>query len=153
MKDSTLCYIFRGEDILLQKKAPGLFGAEKWNAPGGKVKFAESPEKTAKREVKEETGLIVNDIKNVGVLNFMEEGGKWFAVHVFKTSSYSGEMKDSQEGKLKWFSTKNLPYEEMWSDDKIWLPHLLANKTFQGAFLFDKGFKNMLKHDMIEVDS
>ena len=43
--------------VLLQKKARGLFGEDRWNAPRGKMLNEESPEKAAVREMLEETGL------------------------------------------------------------------------------------------------
>jgi len=151
MKNATLCYIFNEGKMLLQKKSEGLFGGGRWNAPGGKLKFAESPEKAAIREVWEETGLKVSDLKNVGLLNFMEEGGKWFSVHVFIAGSFSGEPVNKGEGELKWFPAESIPYKEMWEDDSFWFPLLLEGKKFRGDFLFSKGFKEMLKHKVEEL--
>jgi len=150
MKDATLCYIFDRGRVLLQKKAAGRFGEGKWNAPGGKIRFAETPEKAAVREVREETGLEVTKLKNVGLLNFMEEKGKVFSVHIFVTEYFAGEIQNGREGKLQWFSRESLPYEEMWEDDKIWVPYLLEGKKFRGSFLFTKGFKKMMKHTIEE---
>jgi hypothetical protein len=31
----------------------------------------------------------------------------------------------------------DIPYEEMWEDDRIWLPLLLARKQFSGYWLFN----------------
>ena len=54
---ATLCYLRHGNKILLQRKAQGLFGEGRWNAPGGKMLAGELPEKAAAREMLEETGL------------------------------------------------------------------------------------------------
>jgi 8-oxo-dGTP diphosphatase len=151
MKDATLCYIFDNDKVLLQKKAKGRFGEGKWNAPGGKIRFSESASRAVKREVREETGLTVNALEKKGILNFMEEGGKWFTVHVYRTDAYSGEPADGPEGTLAWFKTSDIPYNEMWEDDKLWMPRLLKGKAFQGSFLFSKGFKNLIKHTIEDV--
>jgi len=154
MKDATLCYIFDDNRILLQKKAEGRFGGGKWNAPGGKIKTFETPIRAVIREVREETGLKVSNVSQVGILTFLEEDGKdkigkFFTVHVFKAGAYSGEMRNSPEGKLKWFDTDSIPYDGMWEDDTVWFPAVLNDKGFRGDFLFTKGFKKMIDHKMV----
>jgi len=150
MKDATLCYIFNQDSVLLQKKARG-FGRGKWNAPGGKIRFAETPEKAAVREVREETGLSVKGLENMGILNFFEEGGNFFTVYVFSAKGFEGQVMNGGEGRLEWFPVNGLPFEEMWEDDKHWLPYLLQEKRFRADFLFTKGFKKILKHKVEEI--
>src|SRR2546427_5275488 len=50
---ATLCFIIHNNRVLLLKKNPGLFGAGKWNAPGGKLQPKETAEQCASREVYE----------------------------------------------------------------------------------------------------
>ena len=54
------------------KKNPGLFGASKWNAPGGKLQPKETAERCAAREVSEETGLEVQNLRRIGTLVFFK---------------------------------------------------------------------------------
>lgn len=151
MRDATVTYLFKDGKVLLQKKAPGRFGEGKWNGPGGKIEKWEPPAISAIREVREETGLEVKNIVPAGLLIFNEEGGKEFAVHVFTTEHFEGEIKASDEGELKWFSIDRLPFEEMWEDDKIWVPSVLKKEPFKGTFLFSKGFKKLLEYRMERV--
>jgi 8-oxo-dGTP diphosphatase len=151
MKNAIDCYIFNDGKVLLQKKARG-FGEGKWNPPGGKLKFAESPERAAVREVNEETGLEVKDLKNVGVLNIIDEGGRAFSVYVFITEDFSGVPVNKGEGELKWFDANNIPTDEMWDDVAIWFPHVMKGKKFRGDILYSKGFKKMIKHDVKELE-
>ncbi len=153
MRDATLCYIFNNGKVLLQKKSSGKFGEGKWNAPGGKIEKRENPENAAIREVKEETGLAVKNVQKIGLLAFAEEGGKLFSAHIFVTDNFSGEIKESEEGELKWFDTKSIPYQEMWEDDKVWFPYLLKKQKFKGAFLFTKGFKKLIRQKVERADS
>jgi mutator protein MutT len=52
----------RGDEILIMKRAMGaLTGA--WYFPGGSLEYGESPEKGARREIREETGLEVDDLR------------------------------------------------------------------------------------------
>lgn len=50
--------VFRGKDILLMQRA-GKHGAGKWAAPGGWLEPHETLEDCAKRELEEETGLVL----------------------------------------------------------------------------------------------
>lgn len=43
MKQATLCYLIKGQEILLGLKKRG-FGKDKWNGFGGKVAVNETPE-------------------------------------------------------------------------------------------------------------
>lgn len=36
----------------------------------------------------------------------------------------------------EWFDYKDIPYEQMWADDKYWLQKLLDNKFFLGEYHF-----------------
>jgi len=56
----------QGQVLLARRNEPDLEGAhDKWELVGGKVEFDETPEQTAVREVKEETGLDVEIISMV----------------------------------------------------------------------------------------
>ncbi|MCX8190529.1 MAG: 8-oxo-dGTP diphosphatase [Candidatus Diapherotrites archaeon] len=149
---ATLCMICKNGKILLQKKAKGKFGEGKWNMPGGKVRNGETCIEAAKREVLEETGLKVKKLCEVGKINFFFENSNepaW-VVHVFSAKSFSGLERPNEEGELKWFDTKELPFNEMWPDDKHWYPLLLAGKNFEGNFFFTHGFEKLLNYRIEE---
>jgi len=40
--------------------------------------------------------------------------------------------------KPKWFYVGEIPYDQMWSDDKYWFPLFLEGKNFKGKFLFNE---------------
>ncbi|MEM4662808.1 MAG: 8-oxo-dGTP diphosphatase [Candidatus Diapherotrites archaeon] len=150
---ATLCMIYKDGKILLQRKAEGRFGAGKWNMPGGKVKAGETFVEAAKREVLEETGIKVRKLSKIGKLNFFFESSKepvWI-VHVFLAKDFSGKEKPNEEGELKWFDTKELPFNEMWPDDKYWYPFIFSGKKFEGNFYFTNGFGTLLSHNIREI--
>ena len=132
-------------------KASGRFGGGFWNAPGGKIDEGESSEDAAKREVFEETGLTVIHLKKMGSLEFFFGPGKsrpdWTA-EVFVTSKFSGEQRESKEGRLEWFSKEKLPLGQMWEDDKYWLPMLVAGEKFHGRFEFTADSKKLVRHEI-----
>ncbi len=143
---ATLCHILKDEKLLLQKKSKGLFGADKWNGIGGKLKRNETPEEGVKREVFEETGLRILNPEFHGTLSFYFDNGKepdWI-VYVFSAKAFEGKPRPSEEGALRWFAFKGIPYDEMWQDDRHWLPLFLKDKKFEGDFYFDKEGKELL---------
>ena len=54
----------------------------------------------------------------------------------------------------QWFNLNDIPYPEMWLDDRIWYPTIFQEeKTFTGYFLF-RGHDKMLQYSMdIEAKS
>ncbi len=143
-KVTATCYILNEDTVLLQKKAEGLFGGGKWNAPGGKVKEGELPEEGAIREVYEETEIRVEDLKLSGKIYFYVEGDLDQTLHIYKTKKFSGEGKNGREGILKWFNINDIPFDDMWGDVKSWLPLLLENKKFSGKFYYSINYQNFL---------
>jgi 8-oxo-dGTP pyrophosphatase MutT (NUDIX family) len=151
---AVICYLKRGGDFLLLLKASGKFGGGFWNAPGGKIKPGESAEDAALREVKEETGLVIAHPEKIGHLEFYFGSGKarpdWTA-EVFVTSEFSGIERESAEGKLRWFSEDKFPYEQMWQDDRYWIPLMVEKIKFRGKFEFTADSKQLISYS-IEKD-
>jgi 8-oxo-dGTP pyrophosphatase MutT (NUDIX family) len=134
----------------LIKKSPGLFGAGKWSVLGGKMNIGESPEQSCIREVFEESGLHVNNLKYHGVLEFWfgTTGDSEWVVHAFSADSFQGRITESHEGILRWIEIEKIPYEEMWADNKHWFPLILEGKIFHGRFWFNKEGTKLLEHQI-----
>jgi len=140
----NLCYIINQRDeVLLRYKLRG-FGQGKWNAPGGKIEPEETILESVKREVREETNLIVKKLRKTGELEFVFRGHEQSNnyCHVFLCKDFIGEPIDNTgKGKLKWFKIKNLPWSSMWEDDQYWLPEVLRGKYIHQRFNFNKDGK------------
>lgn len=150
-KIMTLCFIHESDKVLLGMKKRG-FGMGKWNGFGGKVRPGESLEETAKRELFEEIGIEVRQLDKRGLLHFRNEGDEeLIEVHVYRVMAYAGQPVEGEEMKPQWFDVGDIPYEEMWIDDPLWLPLYLADKLFYGKFLF-KGFRQVIEHSVEEVE-
>ena len=146
--EATLCEIIHGGRLLLQRKSAGRFGEGKWNGPGGKVKPGETPLECVVREVREETGLTVSRLTEQGVVDFYfgEKPEPDWVVHIYTTSTFTGQPTESDEGELRWFRVDEIPYDEMWMDDTHWLPVLLEGKRFRGVFVYDVDGTRLLRH-------
>ncbi|MBJ95332.1 MAG: NUDIX hydrolase [Rickettsiales bacterium] len=140
---ATLLFVLDESKILLIRKKRGL-GAGKISAPGGRMEPGESPLQCALRELKEEVGVTAFEAAERGLHHFQFMDGYALKVHVFITRRWSGEPVETDEAIPLWFDVAALPYEEMWEDDRLWMPHLLAGRSFVGWYLFDGD--SMLQH-------
>ena len=138
IKPNTLCIVRDDNRILLGMKKRG-FGEGRWNGFGGKLQANESIEETALRELQEEAGIIANDLKKLGMVDFRFEGKEdVIEVHIFIVRSYQGEPIETEEMRPNWFNLDSLPFSDMWPADRYWLPLLLSDKYFLGEALFDR---------------
>ncbi|MCM3387836.1 NUDIX hydrolase [Ureibacillus chungkukjangi] len=100
------------KDILLQQRPNG-----SWGLPGGLMDLGESYEEVAYREVFEETGLTVRDLKLLGVFSGkdyfskIENGDEFYSVTaVFLSKNVSGKLRINHESQaLTYYSPLQLP--------------------------------------------
>ena len=144
----TLCYIVDKESskILLIEKKRGM-GTGYLNGPGGHIELEETSVEAAIRETKEETGLDVDNLRNMGRLRFQFKEGTSMVGYIFYTETFSGELKECDEAKPGWYELSALDYSRMWEDDRLWLPAMLEGKIIEGYFIFDND-NNMLDYKL-----
>ncbi|XP_028163923.1 7,8-dihydro-8-oxoguanine triphosphatase-like [Ostrinia furnacalis] len=150
----TLVFIRNDAQILLGLKKRG-FGINKWNGFGGKVEPNEKIIDAAARELKEECCLNVktSNLKNIGHLEFTFEGDSTMMdVRVFATNSFEGVPSETEEMLPKWFELDQIPYDDMWLDDRLWFPFMLKGKLFYGRFHY-QGFDKILNYTIEELES
>ena len=133
---ASLTFIIKNGQILLIRKKRGL-GAGKINGPGGRQEPGETMLECAVREVKEELCITPLNIRFCGESLFQFTDAYSIHVHTYVASDYEGVPTETDEAIPLWFDLDNIPYEDMWADDRIWLPLLLKGQTFKGRYLFD----------------
>lgn len=133
---ATLAFVLRGDEILLIRKKRGL-GAGKINGPGGRLDPGEGPMECAIREVREELHVTPRELEHGGTLLFQFVDGYALHVEVFRARSHDGVARETDEAIPLWTKVDAIPFGEMWADDHLWVPHLLAGTSFYGRFLFD----------------
>lgn len=132
---AVLCIIRIQDQVMLIHKKTGL-GAGKINAPGGRIEPGESPYNAAVRETEEEIGLTPYELTQVGELFFDFTDGYSLHGTVFIAAAYSGIPRETCEAKPFWCSIDAIPYDQMWEDDRFWLPFVLKGKVIKGYFIF-----------------
>ena len=108
-KDRVRVIVYRDDgDILLVKNR---FSRQEWALPGGGVKHNESYEQAAVREVLEEIGLRVHNLRYLGKANSHESYAK-FSVRVFAAHASDYDIKCNFEiMEARWFNRDYLPKE------------------------------------------
>lgn len=154
MKQATLCFLVdkANDSILLAMKKRG-FGVGLWNGVGGKVQDNESIENAMKRETKEEIEVDVIDYEKVGEIqfNFEDKSISGQNVHVYLARAWEGFPMETEEMKPQWFSINEIPYAQMWEDDKYWMPIILNGKFVKAKFKFSD--ENALSYFKINANS
>lgn len=135
MLNTTLCYIIRGDEVLMlhRVKKQKDINKDKWIGVGGKFEGTESPEECLLREVYEETGLTLTSWQCRGVITFStEDSGGVFGefMYLFTADGFEGQLKDCDEGELKWVSREFLDSLPKWEGDQIFLDLLWKNAPF-----------------------
>lgn len=134
---ATLCYVLDDDELLLIKKKRGV-GEGFYNGPGGKIEDHDNtPKEAAIREAIEETGVTPIEPEKVGELDFIFGEDPFQRVHVFLTEEYEGEPEKTEEADPVWFQPEEMPYDQMWEDDRYWMPLLFEEVAFRGIFYFD----------------
>lgn len=146
----TLCAIHQPPRLLLGLKKRG-FGAGRWNGFGGKVEAGESPQQAAKREVQEEIGIRPLDLKARGKMYFrLDDTDSDLEVYLFSASEFTGEPRETEEMRPQWFDEAEIPYEQMWPEDKYWYPYLFAGKNFN-VYAHYKDNETLLENRVVET--
>ena len=107
--------ILDGDQILLEKRKNSP-GKGKWAVPGGLVELGENVEQAVIREVKEETGLEVDEPRLVDVVNYISLGERGAVMYHYVIIDY---LVTSKGGKPKAASD---------ADDLKWVPFYEVDK-------------------------
>ena len=101
MNNTTLCYISRGDHVLMlhRVKKKNDINKDKWIGIGGKFEGEETPDECLLREAREETGLELTSWQCRGVVTFLTENpGDGEFMYLFTADGFEGELKECDEG-------------------------------------------------------
>ena len=108
-KDRVRVIIYRDDGKILLVR--GRFSRQEWALPGGGVNRNESYEQAAVREVLEEIGLKIHNLRYLGKANSHESYAK-FSVRVFAAHASNCDIKCNFEiMEARWLNMNYLPEE------------------------------------------
>ncbi len=132
---TVLCLIHQEDRYLLQDRVK-----ENWKGcalPGGHIEPGESIVDAVVREMKEETGLTIQSPRLCGVKQFPIEGVRYL-VFLFETDRFEGELSDSEEGKMRWVKTSELPQENLVADFDDLIDVMLSDRLTEFQLIVEK---------------
>ena len=127
-----MIYVENSNQVLVQDKV-----CSKWSGitfPGGHVDDGESIYESTIREAKEETGLTISKLEQVGIIHMNKPNShERRIIFLYKTSNFKGKIiTESNEGKVFWVDINEL-------------------KTMHLAPNMSEYLKLFLNNDMIEA--
>ena len=144
MINTTLCYIEKNNSYLMLHRTKKIkdVNKDKWIGIGGKFEDCESPFDCIKREVKEETGLVLNKVEYRGLVTFVSRTSDgvepyYELMHVFWSDDFTNpngaaqneaELPECDEGELEWVPKEKMNDLPHWESDELFLK-LIDNRT------------------------
>ena len=68
IRKAVRCYLIKDNEVVVTKYKKGNKKEGYYDIPGGKIEEGESPKQTAIREMKEETGIEIQNLKYKGIM-------------------------------------------------------------------------------------
>ena len=142
MLNTSLCYIEKdGAYLMIHRvKKKNDANHDKWIGVGGKFEYGESPFDCARREIREECGVDVRDLRYRGIVTFVSDDYGTEYMHLFTASEYEGEINfNCDEGNLEWVEKSKVKDLPIWEGDKIFFDLLDKESRFFSLKLCYKG--------------
>jgi 8-oxo-dGTP diphosphatase len=122
----TLCFVLNGDDVLLMKRAAHKRGfPNRYNGVGGHIERNEDPLTSARREIAEETGLVVNNLLLRAVYNIDAGESTGIVLFIFTGESEKRQVVANSEGTLHWIPQSELTNYNLVEDLPYLLPRIL----------------------------
>jgi 8-oxo-dGTP diphosphatase len=131
----TLSFVLNGDDVLLMKRAAHkhVF-PNRYNGVGGHIERNEDPLTSARREIEEETGLAVHDIRLRAVYNIDAGEQTGIFLLVFVARSQRRDVVANSEGTLHWIPKTEIMKLDLVDDLPHILPRILAMQPTDAPF-------------------
>lgn len=130
MDKTVLIYLIKDNCYLMlyRNKKKNDLNEGKYIGIGGHIEKGETKEQALIREVKEETGLLLNSFVYRGEIIFINDKYKEI-MYLYTSDDFVGELKECNEGSLSWIPIENVIDLPLWEGDKVFLDLLKNNES------------------------
>ncbi len=112
---TNMCMIYNDKgQVLVQDRVDAKWGGLTF--PGGHVEKGESFVDSVIREVYEETGLTIRNPRICGTKDWEREDGSRYLVLLYKTDQFSGNLRASEEGDVRWMTLEEMKHGNLAED-------------------------------------
>lgn len=137
---TNMCMISNGDLILVQNRVKSWCGVA---FPGGHIEKNESIVDSVIREIKEETGLLISNVRLCGIKQWFKNDVRSICF-LFKTSSFIGELSSNDEGENMWIKRSELSHYRLANNFEIML------KVFENDAI-NEHFHEKMFDDSIDI--
>ena len=132
MRLTTLCYAENnGRWLMMHRvKKDADENAGKWIGLGGHLRDGETPEECVRREVREEAGLELRDLRLRGILTFILPDWGNELTFLYTAKADDVPLPDCSEGVLRWIPVRQVENLPLWEGDRAFLPLLRDSRDF-----------------------
>ena len=142
IRKAVRCYLIKDNEVVVTKYKKGNKKEGYYDIPGGKIEEGESPKQTAIREMKEETGIEIQNLKYKGIMT-IEYPDRMFIFDTFISKEYEGEPQEFEENTSEW-----IDIDELLKKEKILSNIILLDKfLIKGLIDDNRNFNLHIKVD------
>lgn len=151
IRKAVRCYLIKDNEVVVTKYKKGNKKEGYYDIPGGKIEEGENPKQTAIREMKEETGINIQNLKYKGIMT-IEYPNRMFIFDTFISKEYEGEPQEFEENTSEWIDIDELLKKEKILSNIILLDKFLIKGLIDDNRNFNLHIKVDEQENILEID-
>lgn len=151
IRKAVRCYLIKDNEVVVTKYKKGNKKEGYYDIPGGKIEEGESPKQTAIREMKEETGIEIQNLKYKGIMT-IEYPDRMFILDTFISKEYEGEPQEFEENTSEWIDIDKLLKKEKILSNIILLDKFLIKGLIDDNRNFNLHIKVDEQENILGID-